>query len=285
MRLAAPGEPAALNSAMPVLAFEIPQLVNLTVPETYTVGVAAVNNYPMQRTDFRLVQSVTNEILFSIRDIDRQPVTLADGEHLTLTITDLRATMVMLSRTLSAAPMPPNPANLYLASIGPNDTLDWELKHYRWSLVLTRADTSQVMLWTDQNYGPYSYLELTEGPVPGMVPAQTLDPATFVINNNINAPPGQVTSTSSALVGAAALGVSGGAQTFTATLAGFTGTIEIDGTLVGQPASDADWFEISTVSYTAQTGTEVINTVANALWLRVVLTTTSGSVSTILYKN
>jgi hypothetical protein len=162
------------------------------------------------------------------------------------------------------------------------------------------------MLWTDRNYGPYSSLEVSPGPVPGPAAPIVLDPSTFLLRN--------FALHSSNLPGSAQLGYQGGVQTFAVYPVGFTGTIEIDASLAAQPSSDSDWFVASTTEYVAQdastsvnqtTGSvisvpncDVINVTGNYIWLRVIITTTqtplsiympasdgTNCISQILYKN
>jgi hypothetical protein len=56
--------------------FNTPQVVTLTLGGPNTG--ATLMNYPVNRTDFKLIKGVTNEILFFVKDTDRHPVTVSN---------------------------------------------------------------------------------------------------------------------------------------------------------------------------------------------------------------
>lgn len=237
--------------------------------------MALLNNYEVNRTDFRLIRGVQNEILFFVRDLDRNPANTSSFVTVTINIVDPKSSALLMARDLTVADAP---TALYRLTVLPTETADWATGPLRWSLMVTRSTGFPVMLWTDMNYSPYSYLEVTEGPIPAPVPATTLDPSTFNIDHGV--------AVSTLLAGSAQRGYQNGMQTFAIYPNMFTGTVEIDASLLSQPSSDpSDWFTVATETYAAVTSVQTINVTGNFLWLRLKVTSTVGTLTQILYKN
>ena len=235
--------------------------------------MAILNNYPVNRTDFKIIRGVQNEILFFVRDLDRNPAVTTTFNQVTINIIDPPSSTLLMSRNLSVVDAP---TALYMLTILAAETADWETGPLRWSISVTRADGTVVMLWTDMNYGPYSILEVASGPVPGPTAAVILNPGTFVNTNGV--------PISNKLPGASQLGYQNGLQTFAVYPLAFTGSVEIDGSLFSAPGSE-DWFPISTTTFVVASTLSTINVTGNYLWLRVQLPiVTSGSINQILYK-
>ena len=266
---------------MPVNLFDIPKVVNLVLPET--TGATGIRmNYPINKTDFSVVKGISQSIQFFVRDIDRQFVVLS-GQTLTINIIS-RANTLLLSRDLIVVDVT---QSLFAFVMAPSDTLDWTIGPLSYSIMVTRPDGSQTLLWTDLNYGPHSYLTVQHGPVPAPAAPQTLVPSTFIINN------------SWAYSGPLAVqaGYPGGVQTFAVYSTDFVGTLQIQGSLQQQPTSPTDWFVILQQDFETVSGVTAISVYGGVyLWLQILLPVnepeqyqitppiTSGSVDQILYK-
>lgn len=76
-----------------------------------------------------------------------------------------------------------------------------------------------------------------------------------------------------------------GLHTFTYTLNGFTGTIQIQGSLEEIPL-EADWFELDTSpTFVTKSGTETFNVDGLFVWLRVKVTGfTAGTINKVLVR-
>jgi hypothetical protein len=76
-----------------------------------------------------------------------------------------------------------------------------------------------------------------------------------------------------------------GLHTFTYTLNGFSGTIQLQGSLEESPV-DADWFELDTTpTYVLNSSTQTFNVDGLFVWLRVKVTGfTAGTISKILVR-
>lgn len=262
----------------PVMIFDIPQVVNLTYPVSTWQGIM-MNNFPVNRTDFRLVRGVQNEILFFVRDIDRKPVTLPAGDTIAITITDKDRDQVLLQRTLTVSDLQ---TGLYSLVTLPSEMDTWPTGPVPWAMTYTRtSDGSTVMLWTDQNYSPFSTAYVTHSPYAGPASTTTLVWSDFTVMDDSN-------YYSAALVAAAQSGYVNGMQTYVIDLTNFTGTIRVDGSLVAHPTNTSesmDWFSAMTGTYTAQTGQVVLNVQGNFVWTRVVVTVGSGSLNQLQYKD
>ena len=268
---------ARLLSGQPLIIFDIPQVVNLTYPANFSFVGPMMNNYPVLRTDFRLVRGVTNEVIFFIRDIDRKPVSLAMGDSLTINIVDPHTQTLLMSRALTVFDLD---KGIYQFATLPAEMDTWPTGPVRWSVSYTRHSGGTIMMWTDQSYSPYSSLYVTESPSGGPAPTLTIPWSSFSLLTGASYYNGP-------LAGAAQDGYLNGMQTFVPTMVDFTGTVEIDASMVTQPdmsAESPDWFSISSTVYTAFTGNDTYDLTGNYLWLRILVILTSGSVTQVTYK-
>lgn len=264
-------------SGSPVMVFNIPQVANLVYPGSLQFEGKMLNNYPVQRTDFRLVRGVTNEIIFFVRDIDRKPVVMAVDDSLTINIVDTRNDTLLMSRDLTAWDLA---KGIYQFATLPSEMDTWPSGPLRWSMAFNRGGIDTVMLWTDQTYSPYSSLVIIESPTPG--PAPTISFLWADMSVLIDG-----LYYSSSLPGAAQDGYVNGIQTFVLALDDFTGTVRYDGSLVAQPdpsVSSPDWIELLSEDFDAVTETHVTNLLGNYLWLRMVVTLVDGTITRVDYK-
>jgi len=239
--------------------FDIPIIVNLVLTESY-VGAPVLMNYPINRTDFRLIRGVPNVIQFFIRDIDRQYVTtpLANAT-LTINIVDTNAQKLLLERDLCVVN---SATSLYSLSTQPTDMLYWPSGYLAYSVLVTRSDGTQSLLWTDRDYSPYGFIHMTDGPLPGPVKPIILDPSTFYPDTGYNY--------SSPVPGTASYGYPNGLQTFSIYTTNFTGNVIIQATLVEQPSTSVqDWFQVTVANFNNSNGVTAVNVEGNFLWLRV----------------
>ena len=127
---------------MPSLTiYQIPQVI-----QTTRAGATGVNS-ATNKIDFFLSKNVTNEIEFLLKDIDRKPISLV-GKTLILYVVDTATQTLKLQKTLQSINEVRGHCRL---TIAPSDISQWELGYYSYSLVMQRADQSQVLLYTDQS--------------------------------------------------------------------------------------------------------------------------------------
>jgi len=254
-----------------VALYALPRVVQLVLASSAATSGPILMNYPVNRTVFRVVRGTRNDIEFFVLDIDRKPVDLTGGA-LTANIVDTKADRLLLSRALTVV----DPARaLYRLTILPGDMIDWPSHPLRWSVVATRPDGDEAMLYTDRDYTPYSHLEVLEGPRPAPAAPVVLDPSTFTVTDTV--------ARSSAVPGSAALGYPDGLHTVEALLDGFSGSLTLEATIADQPVED-DWFEAARQDYEGVTGAVAFSAEGNFAKVRIALRTTEGQVSRIFVK-
>ena len=252
--------------------FDVPQVIQLVLPQSCGIysnnGVLPLMNYPINRTDFRLIRGVPNVIQFFVRDIDRH-IAAAPLANATLTanIVDVNTKTLLMQRDLFVV----NAATcLYGLSTQPADMVNWPTGALSYSIQVTRSDGTQTMLWTDRDYSPYGYLTMTDGPLPPPVTPAVLDPTTFVEDFGYKY--------SSPVPGAASKGYPDGTQTFSFYTNNYTANVFIQASLVADVSTDPGiWFEVAEQGFVSANGVTQVSVEGNYLWLRVALPTT-GSV-------
>ncbi len=248
----------------PIMIYQVPQIVRLTYPASGNFQGYFMDNYPLNRTDFRLVRGVQNEINFYVRDVDRKPVALGMTETLTINITDAATNTLLMSRNMTTIDAS---QGIYLFTTYPSEMELWPTQPANWSVTYNRADGSSVLLWTDRIYSPYSTCTITRGPVPGPAPTVTVLYSQFVLQSDSY-------YYGPALPGSALHGFQGGVQSFFFNFVDFTGIVRFDASLATNPVDDylsTDWFEVDLKTFTDQNGTLLVNEVGNYLWMRLVL--------------
>ncbi len=274
---------------MPINLYDIPKVVTLVVPESTGSNGAVLMNYPVNRTDFTIVQGIAQIVQFFIRDIDRQVINVA-GVSVTINIVDPRADVLLFTQTLA---LQDAALSLFAMRLGPLDTLNWPISPLRYTLILTAQDGSQRPLWTDRDYRPYGVLNMLPPPVPAPAPITSLDPSTFVITD------GWATSTPLSVSSYA-----GGVQTFAFYCSAYSGQVRLQGSLAQAPSSTppttagSDWFDIIPAQNISNlTGIFPVTTNGNYQWSRVVVAVTeqalvngplpnvvAGTITRIVYK-
>ena len=242
--------------------YSFPKVVTLTLGGN-TGG--SLMNYPINNTDFTLAKGVTNEILFFVKNVDRQPITansLANAGiiDLRMVITDQNNNQLLLgdqsapvANAVDNSVLVPytavDPAKgVWMFSVSASDIVDWPLGGLRYSVVGDRVQGDQVMLYTNRSYGPYGSLEVVQGPYP-MPPEATIVTPDMMVNTNVV---GAATiMTSGSFPGAATVGNISGEHSVVANMAQFTGGIMVEATLENQPSQNtSDWFLANITSST-----------------------------------
>jgi hypothetical protein len=260
----------------PIMIYKIPQIVQLTYPAIQEFKGYFMDNYPVNRTDFRLVRGIQNEINFYVRDVDRKPVVLGNTEILAINIFDQATDSLLMSRNFTTIDAT---KGIYLLTVLPDEINDWPTAAMTWSVSYTRADGSTVILWTDRNYSPYSTLTVTKAPVPPPIGSTVVSTFDTLLDGNQYSP---------ALRGSALNGFSGGTQTFNFFMTSFTGSIRLDASTLPAPINDevsSDWFQVDLQNFSANTGNIVLNESGDFKWMRAVITQTLGAVDQMQYRS
>ena len=241
--------------------FSMPRVVTLTLGGN--TGAAHMN-YPVNRTDFKLIKGITNEILFFVKDTDRHPITtnnLSNSgiSNIRIIVSDPTNSDLLLGSN-DAAPMDLNDPSIlvpatgidpakgvWLLTLKGTDTANWPIGHLRYSVVCDRSSGDQVMLYTDRNYGPYGSLEMISGPFPNPPEAITITPADcLTLGQSLYSGPFR---------GAAFVGNLSGQHGVVAHLDQFVGSISVQASLENQvPVHDSDWFDANISEFSLNSG-------------------------------
>jgi hypothetical protein len=245
------------------------QVLELTTP----TGASAMN-YPVNRTDFTLARYVDNEIDFWVKNIDRKAVPLTNCTA-TIHLVDAESNRPLLSRDLTVVDATKGLVRLFITG---DESGAFPLGYLRYSIVLTRPDNAQVMLYTDRERRGIGTVQVIEGPLPAPIEPIPLSTSDFLVRNN--------RLYSSALPGAAMVHNISGQHSAVLHLADFTGTFTVQGTLEVQPSSDdAIWFDITSKTFTNSTEVYHLPFEGNVMNVRFAVDKTGGSIDLVLYKN
>lgn len=211
-----------------------------------------MNVYPVSRSEFRVIRGVQNEIIFQVRDIDHKPVTVTNSDTVTIHILNETANTVLMRRDLSLID---TIKGAYQLVILPGEMDHWLTGPLRYCM--TR---NGKMMWTDQSYGAYGMLLVSDGPLPGLASAVSATWDDFS--------PGDGVWYSPTFVGAGQDSFTNGVHTFRVTMSDFTGTVRIDAI----PIEQSDWYPVLSRDYTDFDGTATLDVQGNFLALRVAVT-------------
>jgi len=147
------------------------------------------------------------------------------------------------------------------------DLFNLHSRMYNFSITVTDEEGNEVVAYSDDNYGVRGTIELLNGHYPEFKEAITLtvNEITFLTD--------YVPCTFDFL------------RTFQVFFTNYTGDIVIQATLDDVPNSlDTTWFDVETISYTAQTASQFINVEGKYTFMRVKTVPISGSVVRILFR-
>lgn len=254
-----------------VTILSLPQVLNLSL--TASLG-AAVMNYPVNRTDFRVLKGVRNDIDIFIRNVDRKPVDLT-GQTVTVVIANDDTARVLMRR--AATVVAPGTTGRCRLTITPEDTLSWPLGTLRYSTLISNSDGTASALYTDRDYRHGGMIEVDQGPYPAPRASIEVSLDEYVPRDGFlwaGAYPASVPA-----------GQEDGIQTVQVYTTDFTGTLTVQASLAPQPTQDdVDWFDVQVETYTASTGTTGFNVVGRFLWVRFKIATTTGTLDRIVYR-
>lgn len=252
-----------------ISVYKLPQVVNLTLAPT---AGAILMNYSATRSDYRVVKGITTEIHFFIKNIDREPVGLEDGETLEIVITDLKRTRTVIAKTLVLVDAV---RSIWKLTLTKDEVADWPIAHLSYSLVLNRPDDT-VMLYLDRGYQGYSELEVQAGPFPEPRQPDEFIPAEFVERDGHRY--------SGAIRASVDLTFPQTAFTTAFYSSEFRGRVVIQATLDEQPdAEDEMWFEDSAMEIAEDNSGVIAMTAIGAYtWLRFVIRTDAGEITKVL---
>ena len=250
--------------------FKLPQVVNLTLAPT--IG-ANLMNYSATRSDFKVMKTITTDVHFFIKNTDREPVTLEDGETLEIVITDQKRTRELLTKALELV----DPVrSIWKLSLSKEEVADWPLATLSYSLLINRAAGDQVMLYLDRGYGGYSELLVLAGPHPEPRQPDEFDVSEFISRTD--------TLYSSAVPASVDPTFPQTAFSFAFYATSFKGRLTIQATLDEQPETDESmWFDATALDVTEDaTGIVALHALGAYTFVRMLIRTDVGEITRVV---
>ncbi len=251
--------------------YRIPQVIELT-SETG----ASLMNYPMNRTDFTLHRNADNDIDFLIRDIDRKPISFANASAV-IHVMDTRQQRLIMARQMTVVDAAKGHLKFFVTA---EESASLPLRDLSYTVMMTRPDNAQVLLFTDRNRAAVGVIHVEEGPLPIVVEPIHLDKRDFFKNNAY----WQAQSFASART----VGNESGIHSLTLELLDrFSGVFEVQGSTNPSAAQDdQDWKTVLTEKYTQTEGVQYLTfTDTDILWIRFRITPTRGDFGKLVYRN
>ena len=218
--------------------------------------------------NIKVYRGIDNFIRIEFKNRDQKRITMTDHTA-NIIIMDKENSVAYTERALTA--LDPR-KGLFEASITQGDLLNLDAKFYSYSLKVTGPEGRISPAYADDNYGANGTLEVVEGMYPAFKEStseafgsgdtgSTITIAPY-INRNTAQHTAQVYFSSS-----------------------FTGSLAIQGSInPSNSIQNADFTTISTTTYTDQTDNAYINFTGVYSAVRFVRTTTSGTLSQVLYR-
>lgn len=230
-------------------------------------------NYSATRSDFKVMKTVTTEIHFFIKNTDREPVVLGEGESLAIVITDQKRTRDVLTKTLELV----DPSrSIWKLALSKDEVADWPLATLSYSILVNRSTGDQVMLYLDRGYGGYSELRVLAGPHPDPRQPEEFDVSEFISRTD--------TLYSTAIPASIDLDFPQTAFTFAFYASGFKGRLSIQATLDEQPETDENmWFDAAEIDVKEETNGPIgLNAIGSFSFIRVLVRTDEGEITRVV---
>lgn len=255
----------------PIHLYRIPQVVELTS------GTGALMNFPVNRTDFSIPRYVDTEVDFWIKDHDRRAVDLTNATAV-LHLMELNTGKLFLSRDLEVLDPVKGLARFFISA---EESAALPLMGLRYSVVMTRQDGVQAMLYTDRDRKGLGVVDVINGPFPPPIEPYEIVPDSFV-------------STAGKLVsgsypGAATVLNMGGQHSVVIDAVNFIGSFTVQGSLEAAPSSSpTDWFTIRVETFTGSETKVHVPFEGNLLWVRFIIdedVNSTGEITAVTYRN
>ncbi len=218
--------------------------------------------------NIKVYRGIDNYIRIEFKNRDQKRVSMTDHTA-TIVILDKENGVAYMERALVA--IDPR-RGVWEATITESDILNLDSKFYSYGLKVTNSEGRTAPAYADDNYSANGVLEIDEGVYPPFTASTTEDfgsgdtGSTIAIAPYVNRNTAQHT-----------------AQIYFSSA--FTGTLEIQGSInPSNSIQNADFTTIATETYTAQSDNAYVNFTGVYSAVRFVRTTTSGTLSQVLYR-
>jgi hypothetical protein len=218
--------------------------------------------------NIKVYRGIDNFIRIEFKNRDQKRVVMTDHTA-NIVILDKENSVAYVERALTAID---SRRGLFEASITESDLLNLDSKFYSYALKVTDGESRTSPAYADDNYHANGTLEVCEGVYPTFVESTTEAFASGNTGSTITIKPYVNRNTAQHT-----------AQVYFSSA--FTGTLEIQGSInPSNSIQNADFTTIATETYTAQTDNVYVNFTGVYSAVRFVRTTTSGTLSQVLYR-
>ena len=218
--------------------------------------------------NIKVYRGIDNYIRIEFKNRDQKRVSMTDHTA-TIVILDKENGVAYVERAL--VPIDPR-KGVFEAHISEGDVLNLDSKFYSYALKVTDPENRTAPAYADDNYSANGVLEIDEGVYPSFTASTVENFASGNTGSTISIKPYINRNTAQHT-----------AQVYFSSA--FTGTLEIQGSInPSNSIQNADFTTITTKNYTAQTDNDYINFTGVYSAVRFVRTTTTGTLSQVLYR-
>ena len=216
----------------------------------------------------KVYRGIDNYIRIEFKNRDQKRVNMS-GKTASIVVLDKENNVAYFERALTVID---EAKGIMEASVTQGDLLNLDSKFYNYALKVTDGEDRTAPAYADDNYGANGVLEVTDGVYPTFLASTTEDFASGDTGSTIGIKPYVNRNTAQHT-----------AQVYFSSA--FTGTLEIQGSInPSNSIQNADFTTIATETYTAQTDNAYVNFTGVYSAVRFKRTTTSGTLSQVLYR-
>lgn len=255
---------------MPIHVYKYPQVLHLTVgyllPNCERHGVNMIVSQHYTNSLIKVFRNTDQRIDMLLKDFDRRPVKFEEYEQIWFKMFDGEKEILEVEVELNDFDR-----GWYFLTLTQSQTGSLRIAQYSYCIVVKDAQANTTrLLYTNQDYGAAAPLQVFEGPLPALAPAQAIDPLDLTLAGGI----GYI---SSALVGAAQVNNPQGVHSIVLTLEAYTGTFKIQTSLDPDiPVDFSQWVDTTEIEYLGETSTQHVPLTGNYNWVRLVFSSTEG---------
>ena len=251
-----------------IVLYSLPQIVQLMIPTPN--GATMITSFHHTRSDFKIFRDVSNPIDFYIRNYDRKIVTIMNGETYTISISNPKTGIVLLSRDFTVIDAVSGHLRLIITT---QEAASFPIGNLVYSVLKTVSGIT-TLLFTDRDHGPQSGIEVKYGPILAAPKPYIVFPENFsVVDKGLRVGP---------FKGPATLAFGLSTITFTIAGASLIGSFAFEGTRsVNVPTNANGWSLISTTTLSNLNGAQDVVIAGNYSWIRVHWIPTSGTLNQI----
>ncbi len=217
----------------------------------------------------KIFRGVDQKIDLLIRDYDRKSVLLEDEEIVMFHVYDKNKERKLFIE----AELLNYEKGHYAINVNKAQSKSLMIGDYKWCITIdTETPETSKMLYSNRDYGSLAPLIVTQGPYEEVIEGVDIL-GDFIGNESQN------------LMGSYHIFDSNGVQSFVMNCDGFTGNVDILGTIDDTPpVSNLEWANIYSTTLTNKIGTHHIGVSGNYKWLKMVLNNTIN-IETVDYRS